>query len=284
MHLINTSTFELCEFEGDETPDYAILSHRWGHEEVSYQAMQDGSGRSLQGWAKIENVCRLANSQDLRFAWVDTCCIDKKSSAELSEAINSMWNWYRDSKVCVVYLADVSDSGASNQHSGWWDNSDFAKAFVASKWFTRGWTLQELLAPVTLVFYDSAWNRIAARSDINGLVSEATGIRPDELNRRLYRYTSISRRMSWAAHRTTKRVEDEAYSLMGLFGVNMPLLYGEGRRAFHRLQLTIMQQSDDESLLAWSHAGVEGAFPSMLAPSPKCFTNSHDIVSQRFFR
>ena len=285
MHLIDTSTLKLREFEGDDIPDYAILSHRWGDEEVSYKAMQDGSAETLHGWTKIVSVCRLAKAQRLRWAWVDTCCIDKKSSAELSEAINSMWAWYRDAEICFVYLADVAVSAFSSPQAGWWDDPTCAQTFVASAWFTRGWTLQELLAPMALVFYDSAWNRIAARPQVGGLICRATGIERDELEPGAFRRVSIARRMSWAANRETKRVEDQAYSLLGLFEVNMPLLYGEGRRAFHRLQLEIMRQSDDESLFAWSWSrrGMSSGLRSMLAPNPTSFTNSADIVPWPFF-
>jgi len=148
MRLINVHTFELCEFNGADIPHYAILSHRWEDEEVTFQDFLNGRGRDMKGWKKIEGCCRIASQDKLEWAWVDSCCIDKSSSAELSEAINSMFRWYRDSVVCYTYLSDViwSQEGMLIGEHAW--------RLGSSKWFTRGWTLQELLAPDDIKFFN----------------------------------------------------------------------------------------------------------------------------------
>jgi hypothetical protein len=199
---------------------------------------------------------------------VDTCCIDKSSSAELSEAINSMWRWYRESTACYAYLDDV-------------DRSDHtADANLAeSKWFTRGWTLQELLAPSNLIFFDSIWTRIGVRDELATEISDITKIHryylgkdPSSIER-----ASIAERMSWASARETTRPEDVAYCLLGILNISMPLLYGEGKRAFHRLQEEVMKQSDDQSIFAWSSLAF-GGNDGLLAQSPAEFHGCGNIV------
>jgi hypothetical protein len=148
MRLINVNTFELKEFFGAEAPHYAILSHRWESEEVTFHDLMTDKGREMIGWKKIEGCCRIALQDGLEWAWIDSCCIDKTSSAELSEAINSMFRWYRDAEVCYAYLSDVSWCGQNNDF-----RPDYS-AFHSSMWFMRGWTLQELLAPDEMKFFD----------------------------------------------------------------------------------------------------------------------------------
>jgi hypothetical protein len=191
------------------------------------------------------------------YVWIDTCCIDKTSSAELSEAINSMFRWYRKSKVCFAYLEDVSKGPGwkvieieSNDEDATPPGSpDPALSFLAkSRWFKRGWTLQELIAPKAVYFYDSSWNKIGEKRQLEEEITEITGIDSDVLYDHTLLYTkSIARRMSWASSRETTKIEDIAYCLMGILDVNMPLLYGEGERAFTRLQEVIMQSSYDHS-------------------------------------
>lgn len=274
MRLLDTSTFELREFYDGDIPGYAILSHRWEAEEVSFRELQDGSGKRLHGWLKIERFCAIAHSNDFKYVWIDTCCIDKSSSAELSEAINSMFRWYQGSEICYAYLSDVLTKDK--------DRNAVRRAFGASKWFTRGWTLQELLAPDEVVFFDQEWVRIGTtgsriehkdREDsLLERILAVTGIqRLDFLNPR---GASVAKRMSWASKRQTTRQEDMAYCLMGLFDVNIPLLYGKGEKAFYRLQLQIMQQSDDESIFAWTQDGLGSG---LLASSPANFANSFNI-------
>lgn len=198
--------------------------------------------------------------------WIDTCCIDKSSSAELSEAINSMFGWYERAEVCYAYLSDVPSASA--------DPLNVASTFRLSKWFTRGWTLQELLAPYYVDFFDQSWNWIGSKTSLDILVREMTGI-GDLVN---YKKACVAQKMSWASWRETTRMEDQAYSLLGLFGVHMPTLYGEGENAFIRLQLEIINRTDDDSILAWDgHRGV-GRNDGLLAVSPKAFAGSSSIV------
>lgn len=274
MRLLNTSNLSLEEYVGSQIPKYAILSHRWEYEEYTYKDSQDSEGIEsiLAGYAKVKGCCMRAARDGHQYVWVDSCCIDKSSSAELSEAINSMFKWYRNSEVCYIYLSDVPDANAEHRAP--------QSAFRRSKWFTRGWTLQELLAPKKLEFFDRNWNRlpwiVPARHGfpqfrLESLISEITGIK-DLKN---YEKCSVAQKMSWASKRETTREEDLAYCLLGLFGVNMPPLYGEGEKAFLRLQLEILKMSDDESIFAWTtKSNVEGG---LLASSPAEFKDSGNV-------
>ncbi|KAH6682687.1 heterokaryon incompatibility protein-domain-containing protein, partial [Halenospora varia] len=261
MRLLHTLSLKLEEFFDNNIPPYAILSHRWEKGEVSLQDLVSGRGRWKQGYAKIQSCCDRASRDGLEYVWIDTCCIDKSSSAELSEAINSMFQWYRSAFICYAYLSDVTagfEVGAS---------------FRLSQWFTRGWTLQELLAPDWVLFFDKDWKDLGTKSSLSSLISSITGIN-HLLN---FKEASVAQKMSWAAKRETTRVEDQAYSLMGLFDVNMPTIYGEGKRAFIRLQLEIIKNSSDESIFAWSQSPRISRLSyhsSMLAPSPSYFRRS----------
>jgi hypothetical protein len=246
MRLINCSTLQLEEFFGDKTPRYAILSHAWGHDEVSFADLSFGQPTTRSGYKKIEFTCQQALRDGLNYAWIDTCCIDKSSSAELSEAINSMFTWYKDSTICYAYLADVFKSSL---------DEDFPK----SRWFTRGWTLQELLAPHHVVFYDEWWDYLGTKIGYKEWIAEITQIDTDALIDMRSPWSSgtgldsfcVAKKMSWASTRHTTRVEDIAYCLLGIFNINMPLLYGEGERAFLRLQEEIIRKTADDSILAW---------------------------------
>lgn len=199
------------------------------------------------------------------FGTGDTVCIDKTSSAELTEAINSMFEWYHAAEVCYAYLADVSSVEV--------DRYDFNSPFRQSRWFTRGWTLQELLAPATVVFLNQDWVEIGTKSSLAHVISAITRIsRRDMID---FKNANIAVKMSWASSRETTRVEDTAYCLLGLFGVNMPLLYGEGRNAFIRLQLEILSKSDDETIFAWE--GTSRMDTGLLASSPVEFSKSGNI-------
>lgn len=217
MRLINTSTIKLHEFHGDQVPDYAILSHTWGEEEVSLQELERAESKARAGYSKIISCCELANVLGWEYAWIDTCCIDKTSSAELSEAINSMFRWYRDAGVCFAYLADVSSTSL---------NHVAIEGFRGSRWFTRRCCLQELIAPRNLSFYDRDWTEIGTKQALHNEISIATGIAQEHIMNP--DSASAAQKMSWASKRQTTRIEDISYCLMGLFDVNMPLLYGEG--------------------------------------------------------
>ncbi|KAK1660001.1 heterokaryon incompatibility protein-domain-containing protein, partial [Colletotrichum godetiae] len=245
MRLINTATLQLEEFiDRDRIPPYAILSHTWEDGEVSFQEWDHHDIRAKKKcFLKIESFCRLALQDGYSHAWADTNCIDKRSSAELSEAINSMFAWYRKAAVCYVYMADVLASSSAP------DYRDRVTQFLNSRWFARGWTLQELVAPLDINFYDQDWSFIGTIITLLDTIHQATGIdKSCLLGNALPSDFSIAKIMSWAAGRVTTRPEDQAYCLLGLFGVNMPLLYGEGDKAFLRLQEEIIKISDDQSV------------------------------------
>ncbi|PMD30347.1 HET-domain-containing protein [Hyaloscypha variabilis F] len=267
MRLLHTKTLKLHEFFGTSIPPYTILSHTWDEGEVSFQELQSGSGESKAGYDKIRGCCEIAASDGFEYAWVDTCCIDKTSSAELSEAINSMYSWYRTSDVCYVYLADVLPNLDAKARD---------EAIRKSRWFTRGWTLQELIAPSSVIFYDSRWHELGTKESLEILISDITKIDGAVLrDADKIESFSVAQRMSWASTRVTTRVEDIAYCLLGIFGVHMPMLYGEGDHAFVRLQEEIMRTTADHSIFAWTR---EGSLHGLLAHTPAWFRRSGDIV------
>jgi len=281
MRLLKTSNLEFEEFASDDNlPPYAILSHTWGHDEVSFadhvnrNAHQDAARRQppKAGYDKIDGCCKLAESEGFYYVWIDTCCIDKSSSAELSEAINSMFQWYRNAAICYAYLSDVDILEPP---------SGEMEAFSSSRWFTRGWTLQELLAPAELVFLTSNWAEIGTKTSLATAVSRITRINTKVLREGNWAGYSVGQKMSWAAGRQTTRLEDEAYCLMGLFDVNMPLLYGEGRKAFLRLQQEIFRVSEDQSIFSWSFHHHDKEMPlrmsGLMAPSPDFFRDASRV-------
>ena len=272
MHLLQSSSLELKDFPANQVPPYAILSHTWGENEVLFTDVQEGKAEGKPGYEKIQQSCKRAAADGYEHVWVDTCCIDKRSSAELSEAINSMYNWYRRAGVCYAYLADVSSDDDCEGV-----NSDFAR----SRWFKRGWTLQELIAPANLIFMSRDWIEIGSKLSLRIQSAHITGIDPYILDGQVgLDAASVAQRMSWASYRETTRKEDVAYCLMGLFGVNMPLLYGEEDEAFIRLQEEILKNSDDHSLFAWVDSSTAADdMHGMLADSSASFAMSRKIVS-----
>ncbi|KAI0746284.1 heterokaryon incompatibility protein-domain-containing protein [Daedaleopsis nitida] len=250
MWLLHTHTAELHYF--NQPPSrYAILSHVWDSDEKSFQDIQalrltiaqDGDDPRARAPAKIRLCCIRAERDGFEWLWVDTCCIDKTSSAELSEAINSMYQWYKKAAICYVYLGDVSCEQ---------NPKDPDSQFRRSRWFTRGWTLQELIAPDRAIFLSREWVVLGQKSTFALLLHEITNIDVGVLTFQVSLVdVPVARRMHWASARETTRVEDEAYSLMGIFGVNMPTIYGEGRKAFRRLQEEIMKSVADHTLFTW---------------------------------
>ncbi|KAI8631781.1 heterokaryon incompatibility protein-domain-containing protein [Xylariaceae sp. FL1651] len=247
MRLLNTQTRQIHNFVSqDDIKEFAILSHTWGPEEVTFQDWQQLSPAELElkeGYRKINSCCNQALEDGYLWVWVDTCCIDKTSSAELSEAINSMFRWYQDSAICYAHIADVSDD--TNEDS-------LLSSLAKSRWVTRGWTLQELLAPRDIVFFSENWHKLTTKLDSISTLSSITGIDESFLDGAPLENASAAKKMSWAAQRKTTRVEDIAYCLLGIFDVNMPLIYGEGKKAFKRLQEEIMKANpEDHTLFAW---------------------------------
>ncbi|KAJ0131509.1 DENN domain-containing protein [Fusarium oxysporum f. sp. albedinis] len=285
MWLLDVKSARLVSFANqEEIPPYAILSHTWTNEEVSFQdIMSMDTGTNLTnktGWSKINGACNLTSSFGLSYVWIDTCCIDKSSSAELQEAINSMFKWYELAEICFAYLVDVSVQQ---------DIRVQGSSFRQCRWFKRGWTLQELLAPIEVAFYYQDWKPISTRAQTRDLIESITGIRQLYLSRptpgqRIYdklSSASVAERMSWMDKRETTRPEDLAYCLLGIFEINMPMLYGEGSKAFQRLQEQIMKRSDDCTLLSWGYQELCSNWrweqASLLAPHPSSFRNCKDI-------
>lgn len=277
MHLLNTRRVELRYFNSCEAaPPYAILSHVWGLNEQTFQEVQEivkssppnAEQRLSQ---KVRDFCRYARALGFDWVWSDTCCINKESSAELSEAINSMFVWYGRSTRCLAYLEDVSEDE---------DPSRVGRSFENSRWFKRGWTLQELIAPRHVLFLSRSWTPLGTKKGLAHVLHRVTGIDVEVLNfSRDVRNVSVARRMSWAAERQTTRVEDEAYSLMGILGVHMPTIYGEGKAAFRRLQEEIMKRAPDQTLFAWDNdTYFEAGEYGLLAPGPSLFQASADLV------
>jgi hypothetical protein len=317
MRLLNTETLKLEQFYDAQVPPYNILSHTWGAEEVTFQDLQSNPDfRAKAGWKKIEGFIECAktsvvnhngfNSCDLTYVWVDTCCIDKTSSAELSEAINSMFQYYCDAVLCIAYLSDFEHDLPKAVDDMFPGLDDLLQK---CRWFTRGWTLQELVAPKWVQFCDAKWRFLGFKSpldpELKSAMTARSGISPNTNHRcinsdlahitripvdvlsapmgytssYMYRNLSVAQRMSWAAERVTSRREDIAYCLLGIFGVNMPLLYGEGDRAFQRLQEEISKNTEDETIFAWGFDIVvdlldpaeRNPTSTLFAPAPSWF-------------
>ncbi|KAL1948068.1 hypothetical protein VTO73DRAFT_12143 [Trametes versicolor] len=310
------------EFEWHPDPSevtYAILSHVWRNAkdggEQSYDdvrriqaAVEEGREKSQSpapvaakptayheegtifahpGLSdKIKGFCKVAREAGFRLAWNDACCIDKASSAELTEAINSMYEWYRLSDMCYVYLADVPDGDVPQE-----DESEFRE----SRWHGRGWTLQELIAPERIIFLTRTWSFLGTKIGLAKTLERITGVDFGILTGwTTLDSVSVARRMSWAAERKTTRVEDRAYSLLGIFGLHMSPIYGEGENAFLRLQEEIIRTIPDQSTFVWGdkcdlqlsdkgewllndyHGGLEES-RGLLASSPTSFFDCDNI-------
>jgi hypothetical protein len=221
-------------------PPYAILSHTWGDDgdEVTFKDLIDGSGKTKCGYDKIQFCVTQARNDQLQYVWIDTCCINKSDGAELSEAIISMFRWYRDAAKCYVYLVDVTTAGQDPTAHLW------APAFRKSRWFTRGWTLQELIAPSIVEFFSVGGHSLGSKHQLEQQIHEITSIPAKVIQGHALSGFSVEERLSWAEFRETKREEDKAYSLLGIFNVNLLPMYGEGMEsAFRRLHEEIRKRS-----------------------------------------
>ncbi|KAM5534111.1 hypothetical protein V8D89_012292 [Ganoderma adspersum] len=230
---------------------------------------------------KIREACRIARTDNYDYIWVNTCCINDDSTLEFTEAIHATFRRFSKASICYVYLADVSDSADDSP------TRPSESPFHYSRWFNRGWTLQELIAPKHLVFVSRSWLRLGTKEDLAGVISDITGIDEDILtHRKPHTDVSVAKRMYWASRRRTTRVEDEAYSLMGLFGVAMQPMYGEGHQAFFRLQQEILMRTQDQSLFAWGTRSPPLQLPAGNTgpnPPPTHFPPFHDARDSTLF-
>lgn len=267
MRLLNTRTLTLTAFIG-EAPDYVILSHRWEEEELIFEDVMkspisdtSSPARAKRGFSKVQGTCALALKDGFDWVWIDSCCIDKSSSAELQEAINSMFRWYQEAQICYAYLSDIPDREAGFD------------AFKQSLWFTRGWTLQELLAPSSVEFYATDWTSIGSKASRAAEIAHITGIDLAALQNDWHDLKDkyfAAEKISWSSHRLVTRTEDIAYCLLGLFDANMPLLYGEGGlKAFRRLQQVVFESEADHTLFLFRNS--EHAITPLLANSVRQF-------------
>lgn len=219
------------EFTQDSLPPYAILSHTWESDEVTFTDLIGGHAQNKAGYRKLVFCADQAARDNLLHFWVDTCCIDKRSSAEVTKAINSMYRYYRYAVKCYVYLSDVPCSAGNVSQSVW------KKDFCESRWFKRGWTLQELLAPSQVEFYSCQHQYLGDKEALHPLIHAITKIPVEALRGQSLDTFSIEERMKWASGRQTTEEEDGAYCLLGIFNIFMPLIPGETKEnALRRLQ------------------------------------------------
>jgi Heterokaryon incompatibility protein (HET) len=258
----------LVEKHDSDIPRYAILSHTWGADgdEVTFRDLTEGTGRNKAGYKKIEFCRARAASDGLQYFWVDTCCINKANHTELSEAITSMFRWYRDAVKCYVYLSDVPT--CTRDHDSQTEQA-WQSAFRISRWFTRGWTLQELLAPRCVEFFSREEKLLGNKKTLEELIHDITDIPITALQGAPLSGFLVDERLLWAAKRDTKKKEDKAYSLLGIFNVFMPLIYGEEENAFIRLKEEIDKRSVEKSTASPS--------PSSTVP----FRRDADFVDRR---
>ncbi|KAL1861658.1 hypothetical protein Daus18300_008774 [Diaporthe australafricana] len=263
MRALDSTTFELASFDSHsefkQKGGYAVLSHRWNDTEITFEqfgghmdALRAAGNTPLESpqQEKIRGACQIARAKGIKWMWIDSCCINKSKGSELTKALNSMFEWYHDANLCVTYLPDITRKGGSTSRE------DFInEAGHPSVWFSRGWTLQELLAPGHLEFFDKNWDLIGKRAELAEKIEECTQIQSRYLKgdkRGEFMDACIATKFSWLAGRQTKHVEDMAYSMLGSFGVKMEPIYGEGWGAFTRLQrVLLLSDSMDESLFAW---------------------------------
>jgi hypothetical protein len=248
LEQLSNGDFALTEkLNGNPIPPYAILSHTWGSQEVTYEEMVEGSGRNKAGHAKIEFCGKQAARDGLRYFWVDSCCIKKSSDSELSESLNCMFRWYQRAEKCYVYISDVSTKKRKRQSEEM--EITWEQAFRKSKWFTRGWTLQELLAPRSVEFFSQDGSRLGDKHSLEQQIHGITGIPTSALRGAPLSQFGTSEKFDWAKNRCTTREEDWAYSLLGIFEISMPVIYGEGRaNAVRRLTKEVNDASMEREL------------------------------------
>jgi Heterokaryon incompatibility protein (HET) len=259
LRLNDDGSFSLHTVSGSTIP-YAILSHTWGdeEEEVTFEDISNGTGGEKAGYQKLRFCGKQAKADKLDYFWVDTCCIDKRSLSELTEAINSMFRFYRDATRCYVYLWDVLAQDSQSSHV------ERESCFRNSRWFTRGWTLQELIAPKTVEFYSRDHILLGDKDSLEQQIHEITGIAIEALRGHPLQDFSIQERFKWVEKRQTTKEEDLVYCLLGIFNIYLPLIYGEGRtHAMGRLERRIEESEPQSFGKTWriSISSLQTAFP-----------------------
>ncbi|KAJ5822355.1 Heterokaryon incompatibility [Penicillium robsamsonii] len=266
MRVLDTRSLKFVDFAEFPDKEYAILSHTWlrqaledglwTHSELEYKDMKgysasqlenfknrgwEGSRLKKKGWEKIVGFCNLARRKKYQYAWMDTCCIDKSNPQETKRSIHGMWEFYTHAAVCYAYIQEVDMSNEKRR-------SD--EAFNSAKWFNRGWTLQELLAPKKLLYVDRNWREIGSR-EVKGAPGTGLSQLLREYVRKVPMENNLATQLSWAGPRNTTRVEDQAYSILALLQIKMDVDYNAGKLAFLQFQKELIKKYDDLSLLAW---------------------------------
>ncbi len=247
LHIGERGELSLTDDLLDNVPPYTILSHTWGadYDEVTFDDMKHGHGKNKAGYAKLHFCQERTRKEGVEYCWVDTCCIDKANHVELSTAITSMYWWYRDAKKCYVYLSDVlaHKRDICGQGQQMWES-----AFRTSQWFKRGWTLQELLAPASVEFFSREGELLGNKGTLEGLIYNITQIPTAALRSAPLTDFSFEERWRWVVGRQTKKIEDKAYCLLGIFDVSMSLRYGQGEKEFQRLKDKVYKMSGEPIL------------------------------------
>ncbi|CAN9280448.1 unnamed protein product [Alternaria alternata] len=278
LHYDALGRLVLTDFRGKSIPPYAILSHRWSDSEILIEDISNETYKEKEeGYRKLQFCAERAAQDELQYFWIDTCCIDRWDNNERSKAINSMFRWYKNAARCYVFLSDVSVSTATEPVQ----RSDWEASFRASAWFTRGWTLQELIAPVSVEFFSCEGQRIGDKTSLDQLIHETTGIPlPALRNCPLDEFTA-SERERWAENRRTKEEEDIVYCLLGILGVSMPTAYGEGEEsARSRLQAELEGASDAPSIIPFSrNPSFVGREMQLAELEAKLFSNNQTTTT-----
>ena len=255
LHFDQAGRLHLTDFSNKTVPPYAILSHRWGNSEVIFEDIASKSYREKEGYRKIEFCAEQATKDQLQYFWIDTCCIDKWNLNELSKSINSMFLWYKNATKCYVFLPDVSVPTITEIAP----QATWEKSFRKSAWFTRGWTLQELIGPGSVEFFSSEGQLLGDKKSLEQLLHAITRLPVKALQNFSPDNFTISERMGWADGRETTEEEDIVYCLLGILNVSMPASYGEGRKkAFVRLQEELIRISSDHILFEWDDISIHG--------------------------
>jgi hypothetical protein len=278
LHFNALGRPSLTDFRGKAIPPYAILSHRWSNSEILIKDISDGTYKDKQeGYEKLEFCAKQAVQDGLQYFWIDTCCIDRWNLAELSNAIHSMYQWYKDATRCYVFLSDVLVSTETQLVQC----SDSEASFRASAWFTRGWTLQELIAPVSVEFFSCQGHRIGDKASLDWLIHDITNIPLAALRNCTLNEFNTSERMRWVENRTTKEEEDIVYCLLGILGVSMPIVYSEGREsAQSRLQAELEGASNAPSIIPFSrNPRFVGRESQLVELEAKLFSNDHTTTT-----